>query len=309
MTDQPTLTAVIATSGRRPELLRGAARSILGQDHPGGIELIVVFDHVEIDPLDADLEVPAHRSIRCVSNHHRQGLAGGRNTGVDLARGEFIGFCDDDDTWLPEKTSRQLRLWQEHPQAAAVSGGMLLRSGGTDHDVLAPERTVQADLLRARIPALSSTSTIYRREDLLPGGKIGPFDEDLPAAYGEDYDMLLRTTRHGEIRSVPEATVRILWDRPSFFSGHWQKMADGLTYVLRKFPEFEQDPKGTARIAGQVAFAQAAMGRRHEALRWIRACLRRDPRQLRAWAAIPVALGLVSGARLVRAVEKTGRGL
>jgi len=28
-------------------------------------------------------------------------------------------------------------------------------------------------------------------------------------------------------------------------------MVDGLSYILRKFPEFEQDPQGLARIAGR----------------------------------------------------------
>ncbi|MDN5640948.1 glycosyltransferase family 2 protein [Rothia kristinae] len=307
MSTLPRVTAVIATIGR-PELLRRAVRSLLAQDYPGEVEVIVSYDHIAIDPLE-DVAVPAGRTLRTVANQHRQGLAGGRNTGAQLGTGELIGFCDDDDEWLPGKLDAQVRLWREHPEAAAVSCSVLLRSDGRDHRMLAPARTEFEDLLRDRVAALHSTSTIYRREDLLPGGAIGPFDEELPASYGEDYDFLLRTARTGPILSVTAPLVRVLWDRPSFFARRWENMAAGLTYLLRKFPEFESSPRGLARIAGQVAFCHAAAGHRGRARTWARAALRRDPRQLRAWAALVVAAGVISGETLVRWVEKTGKGL
>ena len=154
---------------------------------------------------------------------------------------------------------------------------------------------------------------LYSREDLLgvdgKPARIGLVDEELPAAYGEDYDLLLRATRHGEVLSVPEPLILVLWDRPSFFSGKWQSMVDGLSYILRKFPEFEQDPKGLARIAGQIAYAQASLGNNKEARVYARAALRRDPMQLRAWAAYVVSTGLIKPATLLDLVQKTGRGL
>lgn len=307
MNDWPAVTAVIATIGR-PELLRTAVRSILDQDYPGPVEVIVSYDHIPVDPLE-DLAVPEGRTLRTLSNARPQGLAGGRNTGIAEASGQLLGFCDDDDEWLPNKLTRQVGLWREHPEAPAVSSSILLRSDGRDHDVRAPEAVDYQDLLRDRVTALHSTSTLYRREDLLPGGRIGPFDEDLPASYGEDYDFLLRTARHGTIRSVPEPLVRVLWDRPSFFSRRWENMAAGLTYLLVKHPDFETDPRGLARIAGQVAYCHAASGDAALARRWARSALRRDPTQLRAWAALVVQTGVVSGETLLRWVEKTGRGL
>lgn len=150
---------------------------------------------------------------------------------------------------------------------------------------------------------------LYRREDLLASGRVGPVDEDLPASYGEDYDLLLRATRFGNVFSVPESLILVLWDRPSFFAGKWQNIAAGLTYLLQKFPEFERSPKGTARIAGQIAFVHAALGNRKEAFAYARATLSRNPLQLRAWASLPVALGIVKPQTLLKAVEKTGRGL
>jgi glycosyltransferase involved in cell wall biosynthesis len=36
-----------------------------------------------------------------------------RNKGIDLAKGDFIAFCDDDDVWLPEKIELQLKRMKE----------------------------------------------------------------------------------------------------------------------------------------------------------------------------------------------------
>lgn len=301
-----TVSTIIATNGKRPELLRTAVQAIFDQTYQGPVEVLVVFDHVDIDDL-SDVTVPANRSLRTIPNTHPQGLAGGRNTGIEAATGQILGFCDDDDYWLPSKLEDQINLWEENPEAIAISSGIRVRSGGKDIDRLAPARASFADFLRSRITEIHPSAMLYRKADLM--GRVGLVDEDLPAAYGEDYDLLLRATKFGDVLSVEKPLVLILWDRPSFFAGKWENMAAGLTYLLQKFPEFETDPKGLARISGQIAFIHAALGNKKEALAYVNSTLRRDPTQLRAWAALPVALGLASPSALLAAVNKTGRGL
>lgn len=300
------VSVIIATNGKRPELLRTAVTALFDQTYTGHVEVLVVFDHVDIDPL-TDVLVPENRSLRAIPNARPQGLAGGRNTGIEAASGEILGFCDDDDYWLPTKLADQLELWERRPHAIAISSGIRVRSGGKDIDRFAPARATFTDFLRSRITEIHPSAMLYRRSDLV--GRVGLVDEDLPAAYGEDYDLLLRATKFGDIYSVEKPLVLILWDRPSFFAGKWENMAAGLTYLLRKFPEFETDPKGLARISGQIAFIHAALGNKKISLAYVRATLRRNPTQLRAWAALPVALGLVSPSALLAAVNKTGRGL
>lgn len=188
-----------------------------------------------------------------------------------------------------------------------MAGSMLVRTGGKDVERRAPERVDFAQLLRSRVQEIHPSSLMYRRADLL--GELGLVDEELPHGYGEDYDMMLRAGRLGGIVSVQQPVVRVLWDRPSYFMGKWRSVAEGLGYLLEKFPEFEQDPKGLSRMAGQIAYARAALGERPEARRWAKLALRNDRGQLRAWAALAVA-GRVLPAGLVRsAVQRTGHGL
>jgi glycosyltransferase involved in cell wall biosynthesis len=52
-----------------------------------------------------------------------QGVAASRNTGLKLARGEYIAFLDQDDIFLPDKLTFQIPLLEEEPSLGLVSSG------------------------------------------------------------------------------------------------------------------------------------------------------------------------------------------
>jgi glycosyltransferase involved in cell wall biosynthesis len=287
--------------------LRRALSSILGQDSDASIEIIVVFDQTEIDDF-SDVEVPAAHSLRGVVNGNSTGLAGARNTGIMLAQGEYLAFCDDDDEWLPSKLRRQLELWSEDPAAAMVSTGITIQTADGDDVVrLPPARVEFKDLLLSRITEIHPSSFLFRRLQLIDD--YGLVDEELPASYGEDYDLLLRVARHGHVASVLEPLIIVHWNRASYFTGKWEGIASGLSYLLDKYPEFETSPRGSARIEGQIAFAHAALGRRTEARHWARRALKHDRGQMRAYAAIAIASGIAPAGTMVDMVNRRGRGL
>ncbi|MCC3269651.1 glycosyltransferase family 2 protein [Arthrobacter gengyunqii] len=300
-----TVTVVIATVDR-PELLRQAVRAALAQDYAGPVDVVVVFDRVPPQPLP-DIEVPAGRTLTTLANQRTPGLAGARNTGILAAQGTLVGFCDDDDAWHPSKLRLQMDAWQQDPGAVAVATGVRITADGAVTDRNPPPTVGFTDFLRSRISEVHPSSLLYRTSDLT--GRVGLVDEELPASYGEDYDLLLRATRFGHVRSVPRPLVTVRWGGHSMFAGHWEILAAGLTYLLQKFPEFASTPAGTARIAGQVAFAHAALGQRRTSRRWARSALRRNPLQLRAHAAVLVASGAVSAEALLAFTQKRGRGL
>lgn len=299
------VSVVIATIGR-PAMLRDAVRAVLNQDHPGPVEVVVVFDGDAIDPL-ADVDVPENRTLQLLHNCRSKGLAGGRNTGILAATYGIIGFCDDDDHWQRQKLRLQLELWANVPRSIAVSSGITVQSArGLTHRI-PPFRSTFEDFLQSRISAIHPSTMLFRKADLI--GRIGLVDEALPGSYGEDYELLLRATHFGDVIAVGSPLVTVRWDRPSYFSGKWQNMAVGLSYILRKHPELESSPKGTSRIASQVAFSYAAMGERRMAMHWVEAALIRNPLQLRAYAALAVAAGVLPAQTLLDTVNRQGRGL
>jgi hypothetical protein len=86
-------------------------------------------------------------------------------------------------------------------------------------------------------------------------------------------------------------------------------IADALDYLLDAYPEFDTNRHGEARIRGQRAFALVALGRRPEAMHEIRRTVRLAPTQPRAYLALLVALRVTSADRVVRGLNRRGRGI
>ena len=297
---------VVVPTRDRPELLRQTVDAILAQDYEGVVRVIVVFDQsepdltlVRADPL---------RPVLVVTNNRKPGLAGGRNTGLLASSGELVAFCDDDDVWLPDKLSAQVALMQADPSASIVSCGIRVDYDGTTVDrVLSTTRVEMTDLLRNRLTELHPSTFLMRRAAVLEG--FGLVDEEVPGSFGEDYEFLLRASRAGSIRAVPEVGVVVRWHKQSYFTSRWETMAQGLSWLLEQYPEFSSVPAGEARVAGQVAFATAAKGDRRGSLPWVGRAIRRNPREPRAYLALAVASGAVKPDAIIRRLHDRGRGI
>ena len=296
---------MIVPTRQRPELLHRALVSILGQDYDGAIEVVVVFDQEE--PVDPGIHVGERRSIRVMRNERRPGLAGARNSGILAATGDYVAYCDDDDEWLPAKISRQIEASRRPPLAeVVVTGTTIVYEDRTIDRVLHADVDL-GQLLRSRTQEIHPSSILVSREAMVDG--IGLVDEEMPGSYGEDYEWLLRAARRAPIRVVPVSLVRVHWHRASFFADRWAVIIDAIQYLLRKYPEFEREPKGLARLYGRLAFANAAIGNRSEARLWARRTLRLDLRERRAYLALLVSVRLVSAESLMRLAHRTGRGI
>ena len=303
-TDSPTVTVVVATCDR-PGLLERAVAAVLAQDYPGGVECVVVYDHVPVRPLD--VRVPAGRTLRHMSNTHRRGLPGGRNTGVEVALGDLVAFCDDDDVWLPAKLSRQVDLLRQRPGAAAVGCGIRLQGPGRGRERHVRHDEVRLpDLLADRVMEVHSSTVLIRRATF---AVTGPVDEDIPGGYGEDYEWLLRVAACGPIVIVPEVLVIVDWHGGSFFFGRWATIVEATRYLLAHHPELRASRPGMARLHGQIAFALASGRRRREALRELVRVVRFNPWEKRLPVTLAVASGLVSGERVLALAQRWGRGV
>ena len=308
----PAVSVVIATRDR-PELLERAIAGILGQRYPGAIECVVVFDQSPVRTLtvgDAGTSIATEspRSIRPIANIRTSGLAGARNSGAAIATGEFLAFCDDDDEWLPDKLRRQVEALRAEPSSDVVTCGILVHFEGRERARVAPSaRLGLKDFLRDRHTEVHPSTVLVRREAF--ADRIGPVDEDLPGSYAEDYEWLLRAARLAPIVALREPLCRIYWHRASFFEGRWRTIAEALTCLLERYPEFATEPKGMARVEGQIAFAWAAAGRHTEARRWARAALSRNLGERRAYLALLVGVRLVRADTILRAAHLVGRGI
>ncbi len=301
----PLVTAVIPTKDR-PQLLARSLQSVIDQDYPGPIEILIVFDGTE--PVAPEVRMSGDRTVRLIVNSRKPGLSGNRNTGFLAARGELVGSCDDDDEWLPGKVRAQVSLLSQHPEASVVACGFLYHYHDSDlpREARSPSLSFD-DMLEDRHIEVTSSTYLMRRAQLVD--EIGLIDEELPGSYAEDYELLLRAARLGPIVCVMEPLARVYLHDSSFFANAWQNINDGLVYLLDRVPEFQQNPVGLARIEGQLAFANAALGNRGKAVRYALRSLRKSRRARQSYAALLVAARLVSADRVLAGARRFGRGI
>lgn len=297
---------VVVPTRDRPDQLRAAIGSILAQDYPGAVEIVVVYDHSAPDRSVADRA--AARPVRVLANGHRTpGLAGARNTGVLALDTELVAFCDDDDTWLPGKLTRQVARLLATPDSEMVTCGISVHFGTAAHDRLAGMSVVRLDdLLRSRMAMLHSSTFVLRRRALLDLGLVA---EDAPGSQNEDYDLLLRAARRSPIAHVDEALVRVAWGRTSHFAAEYATKIASLEWLLARHPDFHDVPAGAARIFGQLACWHAARGEHRAARLWARRALRARWREPRAVIALAAAARVVKVETVVAALHRRGHGI
>lgn len=299
----PQVSVIMPTRGR-PELVRESIAAVVGQTYPGDIECIVVHDQEPPDENLPSLGTARHR-VRVVTNTHTPGLAGARNTGLDLVHGDYVATCDDDDVWHPDKLQVQVARLLDEPDLVIIGSGMRLLLPGNkilDWDGRA-ERISYSLLLRNRVKELHSSTLVIRRDAL---AKVGRYDEELPHGYAEDYDWVLRAARIGPVGMVTRPLADIRRDATSWYQDGAGNRARALEYMLAKHPDIAASPRGHARMLGQIALARSLMGERSVALRYAVKALSRWPMSPHPYIAlVQTATGvhpryLLRAARLLR---------
>jgi glycosyltransferase involved in cell wall biosynthesis len=298
--------SVVIPTRDRPEMLREAIDHVWQQDYAGELEIVVVFDQSEPDP-SLELKEPG-RTLRTITNTRAAGLAGARNSGIEAATGTYVAFCDDDDYWLPTKVSRQVAALGQYAGAGLSTCGIRVEYGDDVTDRVLDLPIVSFEELLADRHTELHPSTFLARRDVLVD-RIGLVDEAVPGGFGEDYEFLLRAARVHPIVNVREVGTVVRWGKQSFFFRRWETMTAGLSWLLEKYPEFDSSRRGSARIRGQIAFAQAALGNRRAAMRWAGTAARRNPAEPRVPLAMAVASKLVSADRVMEQLHRRGKGI
>ena len=114
------LVSTIIPVFNRAALLCEAVQSVLNQTYRP-IEIIIVDDESTDDTPTCIRElVAAHPEIIRTARQKNSGPGVARETGRQLAQGEFIQYLDSDDVLLPEKFERQVAALRLRPDAGAA---------------------------------------------------------------------------------------------------------------------------------------------------------------------------------------------
>lgn len=118
------ISVIIPVYNTNPEFLQKAINSVLNQTYKN-IEVIIVNDgSTDNNTLDF-LKTLDNKNINII-NQENKGLGGARNTGINSATGDYIGFLDADD-WLDKNFYKVLLNLCENNDAD-IACGMLTRA-------------------------------------------------------------------------------------------------------------------------------------------------------------------------------------
>ena len=258
-----TLVSVIIPTYNRADLVGEAIESALRQTYPA-CEVIVVDDgSTDETPAVLARYGDAIRRVRTAN----RGCAAARNTGVGLARGDYLAFVDSDDLLMPDKLATQVPVLETHPEVGFVYGPILLFGPELAGEVVDqpirpdPEGSVAVEIfLTTRI---GFGSVLLRRSAV---ERVSGFDETL--RYNEDTDLLLRVALDWKAACVDTPLGRQRW-HPARKSRDevalWRAVLRSMQGVLASRPDFRLRLGGRvetrlAEVYWKIARARAERG-------------------------------------------------
>ena len=178
--------SVIIPAYNAAETIGAAITSVLAQT-TAAQEILVVDDGSK----DATAEIAAGfgAAVRVIRQAN-SGPASARNRAAEEASGDWLALLDADDSWLPQKLERQIKvLAQENfdPEIGVIHA----LSGDAKADL--DREPIDFDILWRR-NRVATTTVLIRREAF---EEAGGFDEDRALIGVEDYNLWLRLARSG----------------------------------------------------------------------------------------------------------------
>ena len=197
--------SVIIPTYNRFEFLDRAVVSVIKQSEKD-FELIIVDDgstDQTSEYISNLLKKFSNAPLYSVKTENR-GVSAARNTGVGLAKGEWIAFLDSDDEWKKNKLKIQRKFISENPHLSWLHGNEIWLKNGVHLNQKKCHQKSGGDIfIKSLRRCLISPSAVVIRKELF--NQSGGFDESFVVC--EDYDLWLRLLIKNEIGFCSEKVV------------------------------------------------------------------------------------------------------
>jgi hypothetical protein len=248
------LLSVVMPTHNRADRLELAARSVLDQDVAADIELVIVDDASTDDTPLVTERLASDPRVRLVRNAASLGPGGSRNQGIAAARGDLLGFCDDDDAWLPGAATVIVEHLDAHAEVGVVTSW---------HQVV-HDLSCRTAVFRGPL-AYGADRLLWFNFIALPFGVIRremfpddlAVDVTLPSC--EDWDLWLRCALTRPIVTIPE----VLYAYHQHGGNRVTREGSGDVIGRRRFLEKHASLMSpSCRCYHQLVVAQLAAGRK-----------------------------------------------
>lgn len=247
------LVSIIIPCYNGEQFVAEAIESALGQTYPH--KEVIVIDDGSIDGSLDIIESFGNR-IRWETGRNR-GACAARNSGLQLAKGEFIQFLDADDLLHRNKLEVQLpQAAQMFPHVVFCRWDSELFAGANGHlHCFGP--SYEDSVVMALDRVISTPAGLYPSELIR---ELGGWRDELTSA--QDYDFNIRLACHGiEFIEIPDCLLTVR-RRPGSVSSDMPRVLRNMQEICARAYQFLKD-RGELTDSRNVAFAArlARLGR------------------------------------------------
>jgi glycosyltransferase involved in cell wall biosynthesis len=264
--NRPTVSVILPTYNRA-HLVDRAIQSVLDQTYQD-FEVIIVSD---CSTDNTDEVVNAYRDPRIVYIRHNQNKGGSaaRNTGIGVAKGEYIAFLDSDDEWLPEKLEKQIKIFKTlSPEVGLVYTDMLrVHNNGSIEYWNSPTVTqgeiIDSEKLEYHVFGIGIQSTLIKRECF---EKVGIFDEEFPRFI--DLELFIRLAKHFGFYHIHEPLVKY-YETEGISSNQMAEVTARILLLEKYFEDVKHNKKFLARQYRRIGSVLISCGDSREGRRYL----------------------------------------
>jgi glycosyltransferase involved in cell wall biosynthesis len=274
------LVTVVITTYNRPRTVRHAIESALNQVYEP-VEIILIEDGTDSGVKQWLMTENTLGRVRYERHESNRGLAAARNTGIKLAKGEYVAFLDDDDEWKAEfLTTLFTNMSASNNRTGVTYCGVEVRDCKTSRAISTLYPRNRGDLKTAIMSVGAATlpsSGLFRKSALIDAGG---FDEKLSSSVDHDIWMSLAVKGY-EAEAVDEALVVSYSSTDGRLTTDMTTRPDGIRAYVEKwkpvyrewFGESEGDEYGRryfANVVGRLAADKLVYWKISDAWRGIR---------------------------------------
>ena len=190
----PTVSAIVATFNAEQHLADAVA-SILEQDYPGELEVVISDDGSTDETLSVANRLRlADSRVKIVGSRRNEGSAAARNRALGVADGTYVAIQDADDISAPSRIRTLVRELEHRRSFGFASSGLELFD---ERGVYSVQRARMAFPRRWAFTwgtPYAHGTTVFRSDSLVA---VGGYRVAPETRRGQDYDLFMRLAAKG----------------------------------------------------------------------------------------------------------------
>jgi glycosyltransferase involved in cell wall biosynthesis len=225
-------------------MLADCLKSIQSQTYQN-VEAIVVNDGgVDVKKIIESLN--RQNQITLLEHHANRGMAAARNTGIGVARGKYLAYLDDDDSYLPHHIETLVSFLENNDCKVAYTDAHRVHIKTIDGQDALQRRDVpySIDFDSDRMLVQNYIPTLCVMHEKICLDAAGPFDEGLTVL--EDWDLWIRMSRRFPFAHIRNITCEFAWrtDGKTMSSGRRKEFWRTVEFIYGKYRHLTQDKPG-----------------------------------------------------------------